>query len=191
MFSKNKVNVTTNDERYYYWFALNKIQCTQNGYDGKLLNGKYTIFFLNNSLKTQGRFKKGLKHKEWKYWTKTGVLNRSENYCKGKLYGWQSVYDSLGIPIFRTYFKQNIITGIKYIYKDGLPNIAMRYKKGTLKETIQINKPTQRYRHWWCYFKWKNKVKIKSVTNDSKNIKTPTTLIDTKSKNDKPTNGKK
>jgi len=59
---------------FYYWYGANEIHITQGGFSGKLLNGQYTEYYPNKSLKEQGLFKKGLKNGLWKSWNTDGLL---------------------------------------------------------------------------------------------------------------------
>jgi hypothetical protein len=67
----------------YYWYGANIIHATPGGYSGKLLNGRYTEFYPDKSLKAQGAFKKGLKTGVWKTWNADGALGQVTNWKKG------------------------------------------------------------------------------------------------------------
>jgi hypothetical protein len=47
MLTQNK-EIKVNNERIYMWYASQKIMETKGGYEGKLIHGKYTAFYLNN-----------------------------------------------------------------------------------------------------------------------------------------------
>jgi hypothetical protein len=68
---------------FYYWYSANTIHSTQGGYSGQLLNGRYTEYDLNKSLKEQGFFKNGLKSGTWKTWNEDGTLNRVSDWKAG------------------------------------------------------------------------------------------------------------
>lgn len=68
---------------YYYWYGSNSIHSTQGGYAGNLLNGQYSEYYLNKSLKAQGSFKKGLKNGAWKTWNEDGTLAGTVNWSNG------------------------------------------------------------------------------------------------------------
>lgn len=59
---------------FYYWYSAGAVHQTQGGYSGKLLDGQYTEYYLDRSLKQQGSFKKGLKVGLWKNWAENGAL---------------------------------------------------------------------------------------------------------------------
>src|ERR1700744_5503516 len=53
------------DDRFYFWYSANTIHSTQGGFSGKLLNGSYTEYYPDKSLKQQGIFKAGLMMGKW------------------------------------------------------------------------------------------------------------------------------
>src|SRR5687768_1768458 len=57
--------IAAKEELTYSWHAHNKIMETKGGYDGKLLDGDYTAFYLSNAIKEKGAFNKGLKNGKW------------------------------------------------------------------------------------------------------------------------------
>lgn len=67
----------------YYWYSANMIHDTQGGYSGRLLNGLYSVFYLNKNLKEQGNFKKGLKDGTWKTWKEDGSLSATAIWERG------------------------------------------------------------------------------------------------------------
>lgn len=70
---------------FYYWYSANAIHATQGGFSGKLLNGRYTEYYLNKNLKEQGAFKKGLKSGTWRTWNEDGTVSQVSNWEKGVL----------------------------------------------------------------------------------------------------------
>lgn len=67
----------------YYWYSANAIHDTQSGYSGRLLDGLYSVFYVNKNLKEQGTFKKGLKNGVWKHWKEDGSLQSETNWKYG------------------------------------------------------------------------------------------------------------
>lgn len=90
-------NVNPRFDKYYYWFASNDIKRTKGGYDGKLLHGDYSAFFLNKDLLSQGKFRYGLKQGEWKSWYKGGEIKSKEKWHKGVVVGTSHYYSSAGL----------------------------------------------------------------------------------------------
>ncbi len=70
-------------DRIYYWYNANQIHATQGGFTGKLLNGNYTSFYPNKSLREQGDFEKGLKQGIWKNWDASGKLIKTSYWDEG------------------------------------------------------------------------------------------------------------
>lgn len=69
----------------YYWYSANMIHATQGGFSGKLLNGPYTAFYLNKSLKEQGTYRDGLKTGVWHSWKEDGTPDQVTRWKKGVL----------------------------------------------------------------------------------------------------------
>jgi len=98
---------------FYYWYSSNEIHITQGGFSGKLLNGQYTEYYPDKSLKEQGQFKKGLKNGLWKNWNNDGTLQATSNWKNGV----QSSNDKRPIwkrlNIFKKRKKQDTIDTLK------------------------------------------------------------------------------
>lgn len=84
------------DTLYYFWAKSGKVQSTQGGYYGRLLNGDYNIT-VSNKLTISGQFKNGLKHGVWKEWENNRIIS-SFSWRKGLLHGKFSTYDDNGKP---------------------------------------------------------------------------------------------
>ncbi|HEY4205203.1 MAG TPA: hypothetical protein VGM31_00250 [Puia sp.] len=80
----------------YYWSKQDTILCTTGGYDGRLLNGAYKIFYPGKNLKESGQFKKGLKTGEWRTWYTGGRLASITYWKNGRQYGASVLYDESG-----------------------------------------------------------------------------------------------
>jgi antitoxin component YwqK of YwqJK toxin-antitoxin module len=70
---------------FYAWYSANAIHFTQAGYSNILLNGQYTEYYLNKSLKEQGTYKSGLKTGKWKSWNEDGTLIRQSSWKNGRV----------------------------------------------------------------------------------------------------------
>jgi len=55
-------------DRTYYWFHSDTILTTVGGYDGRLLDGSYTVFYPDKNLAEAGEFTNGLRTGEWRTW---------------------------------------------------------------------------------------------------------------------------
>lgn len=95
----------------YAWFSGNRINWTQGGYSGKLLDGPYSEFYENKALKTQGSFDMGLKSGEWKSWTEKGLPDSVVNYSHGKLSGRFERYDVSGGLLVKGKYHRGLVHG--------------------------------------------------------------------------------
>lgn len=82
------------DTLYYHWAKSGKIQVTQGGYHGRLLEGDYSMV-VNSKLVTAGSFKNGLKHGIWKKWS-NNKLTEKYTWKRGVLCGKYAIFDEKG-----------------------------------------------------------------------------------------------
>lgn len=75
--------IKVKDNLIYFWTSSNTIMQTSGGYDGKLLHGHYVSCFLNNNLKEEGEFYRGVKSGKWKAWYPNGKIKEIENWKNG------------------------------------------------------------------------------------------------------------
>jgi len=122
--------VKVNNNLTYHWYKSNEILQTKGGYEGKLLHGDYSEFYLNKNLKTQGGFNKGLKHKEWKSWDDNGDLKEIINYKNGVLNGSFKTLDEKGRVILESNYKNGKLHGTTTSYADGKLLKRTTYKNG-------------------------------------------------------------
>jgi hypothetical protein len=125
--------IKPSDELYYYWFSANDIKRTRGGFDGKLLHGSYTEFYLNKNLKEKGEFRYGLKNKEWKSWHINGEYNEISNWKKGKRKGKYRLFDKNGNLTEEGNYKDDQLNGKVIKYKSAGGFVVEKYKNGELK----------------------------------------------------------
>lgn len=118
--------------RLYYWYANNRIQKTQGGYSGKILQGNYTEYWPNKNVKEQGEFYHGLKNKEWKYWNEYGFLWKRITWTEGEKNGPFETYDATGNVLTKGFFDHDRITGrwLQYGKNDSISRV--HYKEGKI-----------------------------------------------------------
>jgi len=118
--------------RTYFWYSANQIRTTQGGYSGKLLNGKYEVYYPGKNLKEQGEFKKGLQHSEWTAWYENGHLKENYTWRSGRKSGPFILYDEKGDMTSRGAFSQGLLEGklITYYGKDS--SSVSYYREGKL-----------------------------------------------------------
>lgn len=128
--TENKVR--PEDELYYYWFSANDIKRTRGGFDGKLLHGIYTEFYLNKNLKEKGQFRFGLKHKEWKSWHINGEYKEISYWKKGKQQGRCRYFSEDGKLAEERVYRNGLLHGKSVIYLDQDSPQIRKYRKGEL-----------------------------------------------------------
>jgi hypothetical protein len=122
----------------YYWFASNKITVTKGGYDGKLLHGQYTSFYLNSNLMEKGEFKNGVKNNRWVIWYDNGNIKEISNWKKGVQCGTFKTYNELGEQTFEANFKNGKLNGKLKKFQLGKVVSEQNYKDN--QEIIQKEK---------------------------------------------------
>lgn len=121
-------------DRLYYWYSSNSIHTTQGGFSGKLLNGKYTEYYLNKNLKEQGAFIKGLKDGIWTSWDESGSITQFYTWKKGVKDGAFSLYKEHGSLKQTGNYNNNLLDGkIKTYSETGGPAVIV-YHDGVVVE---------------------------------------------------------
>ena len=126
--SIKKFNV--NESLTYYWYSSNKILQTKGNYDGKLVDGAYTAFYLSNNLKEKGNFKKGLKSGKWISWYENGKINEISNWHNGKKCGAYKKFNPDESLSLTSTYKNDQLNGIQTTYGDGEIVDQVKYRKG-------------------------------------------------------------
>jgi hypothetical protein len=144
--STKKINVS--ESLTYFWYASNKIIQTKGDYDGKLIDGAYTSFYLSSNLKEKGNFKKGLKDGKWISWYDNGKINEIINWRKGIRSGEYKKFDSNEFLSITSSYKNGKLNGIHTTYANGEIDKKTRYKHGReiikrQKNTIQTDSTAQ------------------------------------------------
>jgi len=123
------------NDLYYYWYGANDVKRTKGGYSGKLLHGSYTEYYSNKNLKSQGRFKYGLKTGEWKSWHFSGEYDEICTWRKGKKHGVSRVYNDKGELIRESFYKNDELHGKTKVFNSGsIETIRYRHGKSYIKE---------------------------------------------------------
>jgi len=118
------------DTLNYFWYSSNKILQTQAGFDGKLLHGSYTSFYLSNNLKEKGGFKNGLKDGVWYSWFENGKVKETISWKKGVRSGAYKKFDEKGNQLLAQSYKNGKLTGNSIEYADNKVVSTKKYKKG-------------------------------------------------------------
>jgi len=114
----------------YYWYSNNKLNVTQGGYSGRLLNGKYSEFYHTIGLRSQGIFGFGLKTGRWDKWSLAGLLIEQANFKGGILHGDFLSYDTTGKLTEWGRYRRGNRSGkwTRRIAADSL--VSVRYRNG-------------------------------------------------------------
>ena len=128
--SNNVKKIDVKESLLYYWYSSNKILETEGGYEGKILDGPYTSFYLSSNLKEKGQFKKGLKNGEWITWFEGGKIHEISTWKKGLKCGVFKTFDDKGNLIIESNYADGKLNGYQTEYKDEKVIGKKRFKKG-------------------------------------------------------------
>lgn len=122
--------VAIKDTLTYHWYTSNKILKTQGGFDGKLLNGGYTSFYLSNNLREKGNFKNGLKVGTWSTWFENGKLKEISCWKMGVKNGELKQFDEKGNPKLIVNYKNGQLNGDYIQYSKDTILVRKKFKNG-------------------------------------------------------------
>ncbi|MGZ4159083.1 MAG: toxin-antitoxin system YwqK family antitoxin [Bacteroidia bacterium] len=131
--------IKAKEDLTYYWYVSNKIIETKGGYDGRMLDGPYTSFYLSDNIKEQGVFKNGLKDSEWKSWYENGKLKEITTWDHGVKYGSCKKFDLHGNLTTEANYKNGKLNGYEISYDGEKITGKKKYSKG-----IEIIKPIKK-----------------------------------------------
>lgn len=112
----------------YYWYNNNQLHQSQSDYYGNLLHGNYYEFYIDNNLKLKGKFHKGLKDNEWKYWRNDATLKKIIHWKHGVVDGDVFYYDTKGVLELKEEYKNGNLNGKIVKYLNGKPIWQQKYK---------------------------------------------------------------
>jgi antitoxin component YwqK of YwqJK toxin-antitoxin module len=124
--------LTVRPDRTYHWYKSDTILATSGGYDGRLLDGAFTVFYPDKNLEEEGLFRNGLRTGEWKIWYPGGKLHSIVHWEDGIKAGAFTEYDIQGLKLREGYYKNDYLSGkvrehmpngrdTVIVYKDGKP----------------------------------------------------------------------
>lgn len=142
IFSKDK-KIKVNEKLTYYWYSSNKIMETTGGYDGRILNGPFTSFYLNSNLKEKGLFKNGVKNGEWITWYENGKIKEINTWRKGVRSGASKNFDVNGALLSEGAYKNGKLNGYQATYTSGKIREKRKYKNGIEITKKQKNSPKE------------------------------------------------
>ena len=114
----------------YFWYSSNKIMDTQGGFDGKVLHGFYTSFYLSGNLKEKGAFKKGLKNGTWTSWYENGKIKENKHWKNGLQVHTSNSFNDTGALVLQQKFRNGKLHGTQTTYENGKITATHQYKRG-------------------------------------------------------------
>jgi len=135
MIEEKKINAK--NESTYFWIKSGEIHYTQGGYEGNLLHGEYTEFYLSEQLRAKGRFKNGLKNGQWKSWYESGAIEEIVQWKNGNIHGKVEKYNVDGTKTEKKY-----VNGVEKVKKEN-SSVRSRPDKQKEKEIIPLEEKTE------------------------------------------------
>lgn len=131
----------TDDAHFYYWFASNDIKKTRGTYEGKLLHGYYTEFYLNKNLKEKGKIRYGLRQGRWNSWYPNGEYKEIVYYKKSRRLKHKAFYNTGAIQSEGKYRNDKLHGTVRQYSPEGKME-KVKYKRGqvVIKKKIEIPK---------------------------------------------------
>jgi len=158
---RDKPEMRTDDDYLYYWFASNDIKHTRGAYEGKLLHGQYTEFYLNKNLKEKGKVKYGLKRGTWKSWYPNGEYKEIVNYKNSEPTHYTSYYENGNLKSKGKY-KNSKLQGIVRNYTLEGQREKIKYKRGVVvTKAEKIRKP-------WFHKNSKDSITVQDTASSRK-----------------------
>lgn len=125
-----KTKKKASDDKFYYWYSANDIKRTRGAYEGKLLHGKYSDFYINKNLKEKGRMKYGLRVGTWKSWHPNGEYKNITYWRRGKAVGVFRDYNEDGEVIRKGRYRNGEISGKVKVYEADGSIEKIKYRNG-------------------------------------------------------------
>lgn len=163
----------------YYWYYNNSIKVNQGGFEGKLLDGMYTVTNQKGGLIAKGNLKKGYRIGEWKSWNKNGDLATIYHWKKGRKNSSYQKFENKKVTEKGSY-KKGLLHGKITTYQNDTVVKVQKYKDGKLiekkpekvkkekKEEIETEEKEEK-QPWWKFKKKNKEGKVK--TDETKKAK--------------------
>jgi len=137
----NNPRLNSKEALTYYWYTSNKIMQTRGGFDGRILDGPYTSYYMSNNLKEKGIFKSGLKNGEWISWFENGQIREISHWKNGLKSGTDKVFGADGKLQTQTDYRNDKIDGYQLSYEGDKISARKKYRKGV--EQVAKVKPAK------------------------------------------------
>lgn len=131
LYKEKQAPINPKSGKMYAWSAYGRIFYTQGGYEGRLLDGYYVSYYLENkSLKEKGVYIKGLKSGKWLTWYPNGHLKTQETWKHGIKQGQFACYAANGSLTVKGQYKNNCLNGKINEFKNDSIIKTTYYKMG-------------------------------------------------------------
>lgn len=155
----------------YFWYKSNRILKTQGGYEGKLLHGPYTSFYLNGNLKEQGQFKNGVKNGKWISWFDNGMYKGETIWCMGLKHGLCKEFNNKGNLVRVSNYKRGMLHGKMYELLDSKIISEKKYKRNIEQSNVldNTNRKQGNLKKWATSFETKMSGFFNKIKKSKKN----------------------
>ena len=103
---------------------------TKGGYDGKLLHGEYTSFYLSDNLKEKGWFCKGLKCGKWIQWYENGKIKETGHWKNGLRNGKTQSFNINGEKLMVAEYEDDQLDGTVMTFEGDKMTSCKKYDEG-------------------------------------------------------------
>jgi len=123
--------IRTENNSLYYYYSHGAIKGVQGDYNGKLLDGYFTLENRNHSLLEKGEFKKGRKTGQWNQWHDNGFLKKTVKWRDGLAQGKFYEYTPSGKLLKKGTYKNGVLHG-SVVTISGNEKEKVRYSRGEI-----------------------------------------------------------
>lgn len=163
-------------DKTYWWYGSGRLNRTQGGYSGRLLDGAFIVRSAEGRLLEKGVMSAGKRSGEWIQWYPTGSIHSIYNWKYGELHGaFRELWPNGELQ--RTgRFKNGMLQGQVTQYDEAGQAVKLRYHKGEMKTAKVRNGKSIKYRTKHGLNKAKQKLKKLKLFQKKKQ---PATQTDT------------
>lgn len=132
LLKKNPRHFKPEINHIYYWFLSNGIHSTNGGVGGKLLQGTYTSYYADMSLKESGKMQLGQKTGKWTSWYQNGTIQSRVHLKNGLIHGKCITYDEDIRNCVQSNYHLGKLKGLQRTFVNGVCIEKKKFRQGTL-----------------------------------------------------------
>lgn len=174
-------SIRVDENLSYFWYSSNKIMETKGGYDGRMLDGNYTSYYLNDNLHEKGQFSNGLKNGQWTLWYENGKIKEISHWKHGLKDGLFKKFDVRGNLQQVANMKHGKLHGAVLQYNADTIQRKQKYVHGVEKlpkvPKVKTAKDSASKHKW--FFQHSKEPKPGLPTDTSSKEKSPSSTTDT------------